>query len=89
MGIGQPDMDGPETRLGAEAAQGEQERNAAQPRRCRPDPSHGGEVETACRAGQQGEQDQEENHADVGRDEIGRAGTPDLLAIIVEGHQEE
>ena len=82
-------MDWPKTGLGTKSAQGEQEHNVAQSRPCRPDIFHDGKVEGACRACQQGEHDEEQNHADVGRDEIGRTRTPNVVAIVLKGHQEE
>jgi len=75
-------MHRPETGLGAEAAQGEQEGTLARPAAAIPILFMAAKSnEPAAR--QQGEESDKQNHAHVGGDEIDRARAPDFVAVVL------
>ncbi len=85
--VGQPDVQGPEAGLGAEADQGDEEDGARARGRAR-----GGdrvEVEAARVLGEHREEREEEGDADVGGDEVGDARAAHLVALVLEGDEEE
>ncbi|OPZ76764.1 MAG: hypothetical protein BWY77_01830 [bacterium ADurb.Bin431] len=90
MGLGQPDVEGEESGLGAESGQAEQKDQAPELRSGQCCPGELVEIErTRARPGQQPEHEKEQDDADVGRDQVDQAGASSLRPFILKGDEEK